>query len=169
MSRVDTEDRPGAAEWLAVALLCGCAFLSALLELLFLGQFYVGTFLVPVVVVAAIVGNIVLPLWGSRIVHTVGGAVWPVLAWLVPILVLTMYTRPEGDLFVIAEYEQQWVFYALLLLGAGAGFATVVSVSGRGNRLRRPGPPAARPTPRPAPRPTPGTRPAPGARPARKR
>jgi hypothetical protein len=161
-------DTPGVAEWVGVALLCACAVLSALLELLFVGQFYIGTMIVPVVVIVAIVGNVLLPVWGFRIVHRISGAVLPVLSWLIPILVLSMYTRPEGDLFVIAEFHQQWVFYGLLLLGAGAGFATVVVLSG-GAAPRRPRtqPPAApHPSPRPTGRST-ASRPAPGARPGK--
>ena len=128
------------------ALLCGCALLSSLLELAFLAEFYAGTAIVPVTILAAVISNIVLPLWGFRTVNTLSGAVLPVLSWLVPILALTMYNRPEGDLFVIGEFHQDTAFYGLLLLGAAAGFGTIVKLSGRAARPSTPGP-AKRPTP----------------------
>jgi hypothetical protein len=45
---------------------------------------------------------------------------------------------PEGDIFVLAEQGQQWTFYALLLVGAAAGFATVVVITGSSQRGIRP-------------------------------
>jgi hypothetical protein len=113
----------------SLVLLCGCAVLSALLELAFLTQFYSGTALIPVTIAAALVGNVVLPVWGFRTVQRVFGALLPVLSWLIPILVLTMYNRPEGDLFVLGAYYQDAGFYGLLLAGAAAGFGTVVVLS----------------------------------------
>jgi hypothetical protein len=165
MSTASTDEAPGAAEWLGVALLCACAVLSALLELLFIGQFYVGTVIIPLVIIAGLAGNVLLPVWGLRIVHTASGAVLPVVCWLIPILALTMYNRPEGDVMVLGLYGQQWGFYGLLLIGAGAGFATIVVAGGGAAGRRRPGPPPV--TPR-RPNPNPNSRPAPGGRPARK-
>ncbi len=141
--------RDGATEGVAIALLCGCALLSSLLELVFLGQFYIGTAIVPVMILAALVGNIVLPLWGFRTVARLSGAVLPLVFWLIPMLALTMYNRPEGDLFVIGEFHQDTAFYGLLLLGAAAGFGTIVMISGRAAR------PDAQATPQ---RPTPNGR-----------
>lgn len=144
---------PGAAEWFAVALLCACGLFSALLELLFVGRFYVGRFPLPVVVVAAVVGNLVLTRWGYRILGRASGATLPLVFWLLPVLALTMYNRPEGDVIVTSLYDQQWVYYGLLFLGAGAGFVTIVKLSG--------GPAARRPVEQSPtrPRPTPGARP----------
>jgi hypothetical protein len=111
--------------WLTVLLLCGCAVFSALLELLFI-PLYVGSVLVPVTVVAALASNILLPRWGYAAVGRLSGAVLPVLCWLVPLLALTVYQRPEGDVLVLAGQGQQWAFYGVLLVGAVAGFATVI-------------------------------------------
>lgn len=135
------DEAPGPAEWVALAMLCGCGVLSALLEMLFLAEFYVGTIIVPVVVLAALGGNVLLPFWGFRLVHAARGAVLPVVFWLITILGLSLYTPPEGDLFVINAYHQQGAFYGLLLVGAIAGFATIVVVSGRATM-----PPPPRPT-----------------------
>jgi hypothetical protein len=123
-----------AVEPFTIVLLCASAILSALLEVAFLAQFYIGTVIVPVVILAALVGNIVLPLWGFRTVHQISGALLPVVCWLVPILVLTMYNRPEGDLFVLGEFYQDAAFYGLLLVGAAAGFGTIVVLTGRFTR-----------------------------------
>jgi hypothetical protein len=115
-------------------LLCASAVLSSLLELVFLGEFYAGTAIVPVVILAALVGNVLLPLEGYRAANRMAGAVWPVLCWLVPMLALTMYNRPEGDLFVLGEFHQDVAFYGLLLAGAVAGVATIVTLTGRVSR-----------------------------------
>jgi hypothetical protein len=146
--------QPGRSGWATVALLCGCAVISALLELLFV-PLYVGSVLVPVVVVAALVGNVVLPRWGFAATGRAAGAVLPVLCWLVVVLGLTMYQRPEGDIFVLGGNAQQWAFYALLLVGAAAGFATIVVSAGavppsvRPPLPTRPQPTRSRPAPKP--------------------
>jgi hypothetical protein len=143
---------------LNLVLLCGCALLSGLLELMFLGEFYAGAAIVPAPIAGAIAGNILLPVWGFRTLQQVKGAVLPVLSWLIPILVLTMYNRPEGDLFVLGAYYQDAAFYGLLLAGAACGFGTVVVVSGAGTAARQPPrsqPPRNQP-PRPRPTPTKG-------------
>lgn len=150
-------NRDRAVDSLVLVLICACAILSALLELTFLGEFYAGTVIVPVTIAAALAGNIILPLWGFRSVRRVGGALAPVLSWLLPILVLTMYNRPEGDLFVLGAYYQDAAFYGLLLAGAAAGCGTVVVVSGAGttagNQPPTGQPPRGQP-PRPRPMPS---------------
>ena len=139
----------GPAEWVALALICASAALAALLELMFLARFYLGSVIVPVVILVALVGNVVLPRWGFRIMGTAKGAVLPVAAWLLTLLGLSLYTRPEGDLFVIAAYGQQYAFYGLLLGGSLVGFVTVVTTgAGVIGPRRYPPAPTARPTPR---------------------
>jgi hypothetical protein len=127
----DERDRPGAIEWLSFAFICGSMVLSALLEVMFLGQFYAGTVIIPVVVLAAIVGNLMLPWWGSAVLASGKGAVIPVVLWLVVVLVLTLYNRPEGDVFVLGNEGQQYAFYGLLFGGAIAGFVSIVLATGR--------------------------------------
>lgn len=116
----------GAVEWASFVLVCVSAALAALLELLFLAQFYIGTVIVPLVIIAAVAGNLVLPRLGRALIGTVKGAVAPVVLWLLVVLVPTMYNRPEGDLFVLGVYGQQYAYYGLLLGGAIAGFSTIV-------------------------------------------
>ena len=119
-------ERPGAAEWVSFVLICGSAALGSLLELMFLAQFYIGTFIVPLVVLATVAQNLVLPRWGRSVLAATKGAVLPVAMWLIVTLVPTLYSRPEGDLFVLGTHGQQYAYYAMLFAGAIAGFGTVV-------------------------------------------
>jgi len=63
---------------------------------------------------------------GRALTGSTRGAVVPVVLWLIVILVPTLYNRPEGDIFVLAEHGQQYAYYGLLFAGAIAGFATIV-------------------------------------------
>jgi hypothetical protein len=119
----------GAADWVALVLVCASAALAALLELMFLAKFYVGSVIIPVTIVAAVAGNIVLPRIGRYVFGTVRGAIAPIALWLLVILVPTLYNRPEGDLFVLGVYGQQYAYYGLLFGGAVAGFGTVIVLS----------------------------------------
>lgn len=118
--------RPGAAEWVSFVLICASAALGSLLELMFLSQYYIGTVIVPVVILATVAQNLVLPRWGRSVLDANKGAVLPVALWLVVTLVPTLYTRPEGDLFVLGTDGQQYAYYAMLFAGAIVGFGTVV-------------------------------------------
>lgn len=120
-----TENR-SAADWLAFVLICASAVLAAVLEVMFLTQFYIGSVIVPLVILAAIAGNVVLPRMGFGAVRSPVGAVLPVLLWLVVVLVPGLYNRPEGDLFVLGEHGQQYAYYGMLFSGAIAGFVTVI-------------------------------------------
>lgn len=124
-------------DWVSLVLVCAAAVLCGLLQIAFLGQFYVGATIVPLMIIAAIVSNIVLPLLGYRAVRAARGAVLPVLFWLLVVLGLTVYNRPEGDLWVISAFGQSWAFYGVLLLGTVAGFVTIIAVGGL---TTRPGP-----------------------------
>jgi hypothetical protein len=126
-----TDERPGAVEWVTLALICGCAILSAVLELLFLSQWYIGTVLVPVVILAAIGGNLALPYWGFSVLGSAVGAVLPVGLWLIVIVLLTLYARPEGDILVLGNHGQNYGFYGLFFGGAIAGFVTIARVTTR--------------------------------------
>jgi hypothetical protein len=123
-------------DWLSLALICASAVLCGLLELMLVGRFYIGGQIVPLIIIAAIANNIGLPVLGYRAMGTPRGAILPVVFWLVTVLFLSVYTRPEGDLLVIAAYGQQWGFYGVLLLGGIAGFVSILFV-GQGFSLRR--------------------------------
>ncbi|HEY2793684.1 MAG TPA: DUF6113 family protein, partial [Micromonosporaceae bacterium] len=90
---------------------------------------------VPVGVLIAIVGNLVLGIggaWGtgSRVVPAVTGLVWLVVAFVLGT------TRPEGDIVVSGS---GWLGVSYLFLGAGAA-AVAIGVGPQGLRRRRPGP-----------------------------
>ena len=58
---------------------------------------------------------------GRWVFGTVRGAIAPIALWLLVILVPTLYNKPEGDLFVLGVYGQQYAYYGLLFGGAVAG------------------------------------------------
>jgi hypothetical protein len=109
----------------------------------------VGGFLLPLSIVAAVVGNLLLTdlcrrASGSRLVATL-----PVLAWLV-VVVAASSRRPEGDLLVTGGGATGVVNLAFLLTGVLAGAFAVGRMLG--------GPPRApvRPEPDPDPEPAAG-------------
>lgn len=144
-----TNDHADATGWAGVALFTVCAMLLALVEL-FLVPLRVGVVLVPIAVVLAIAGNIVLPLLSYSMVRRTFGAVAPLLGWLVVVLIVALLPRPEGDVVLPGGGYLQWVSYGVLLGGAIAGTVTIVMVgtpalpgTPRGSRRPpgRPGPP----------------------------
>jgi hypothetical protein len=133
---------------LGVALLCLCAALAGLLELL-LVPLYAGSALVPVAVLLAIASNIALPRMSRALIDRTGAAVLPFLSWLVVIGVIALVPRPEGDVILPAgSVGVQLVGYGVLLGGSMAGTITVV-LSGATRSMGRP------------PAPPPGTTPPP--------
>lgn len=123
--------RPGAIGWVSLVLVCASAVLCAVLELMLIPQFYIGGQIIPLVIIAAVANNIGLPVLGYHAVRAARGAVLPVLFWLITLLFLSIYQRPEGDLLVIAAYDQDLAFYGMLLFGGIAGFGSIVMLSGR--------------------------------------
>lgn len=114
----------------AVLLVCAAAVLSALLELFYI-PVYIGAAIAPFTVLAAAVGNFVLPRLGRAALGSTAGAVIPVLCWLVPLMLLSLLPRPEGDVLVEGGQNQPYVFYGVVLVGSMVGFATAL-VSGAG-------------------------------------
>jgi hypothetical protein len=110
-----------------VGALCGCAVLSALLEML-LVPLYVGSTLVPIAVVFAVAGNITLPVLAKWLVPTGRVMLAPFFCWLVPVIVLVLFPRPEGDVILPGGGGGvEWVGYGVLLGGIAAGIATVIT------------------------------------------
>jgi hypothetical protein len=125
------------AGWAGVVLTCAAAALAALLEMFFV-PLYAGAAVVPIAVLAAVVGNVVLPRLGYRLVPRTLAAVLPFLVWLAAVLVVGLVPRPEGDVVLPGGDPLQWVSYAVVLGGALAGAVTVVWTSGaRRGRLNR--------------------------------
>jgi hypothetical protein len=97
--------------------------LSATLEILLI-PLRSGTTLIPIAVVLAVGGNIALAILGRDLIGTVAGALPPIIAWIVTLIVL-MSTRPEGDVLVPGGSDQ-WVSYGVMVGGLFAGLITVL-------------------------------------------
>ncbi|SOC46857.1 hypothetical protein SAMN05660748_0487 [Blastococcus aggregatus] len=106
--------------WSVLAVAAG-AWL-ALVEVFWL-PLKAGVVPVPLSVLAAVVGNLLL----VRLAHRLSGsrvvAVLPALVWLV-VALAAMVRRPEGDLVLVGTGVTGWVGMAFLLLGVlAAAFA----------------------------------------------
>jgi hypothetical protein len=119
--------RVGALDRIGVAVLSACSVLAAILELMFI-PFYAGSVLVPVAVVGAVAGNIVLPRLVWALVPSTRAAGLPLLAWLLVMLAVVVVPRPEGDV-LLPGGSMTWVTYGVLLGGALAGAVTLVVLS----------------------------------------
>lgn len=131
---------------LGLAALVGCGILSALLEM-FLIPLYSGASLVPITVVFAILGTVLLVWLGRELMGLSGWRLAPFAGWLVTIVVFSLYTRPEGDVIVPGGGGGlEWVGYGVVLGGALAGTVAAVLLSpspdrrvGRAGSSERPG------------------------------
>lgn len=108
-----------------VLLLCGCAVLAGVLEVLFV-PLHAGRALVPVSVLFAVLGNVAFPRLARNLIDSTGAILAPFLVWLLAVLILAMTPRPEGDVLVSGAGGEQWVFYGVLLGGSIVGTVSVV-------------------------------------------
>jgi hypothetical protein len=116
----------GWPDWLGVALLTLCGALAALLEAL-LVPLYVGSVILPVAVVLALVGNVALPWLARSLVPTTPAALAPFAAWLIVMLGFGVLGRPEGDVILPGgPTAVAIVTYGALLGGALVGTMTLV-------------------------------------------
>jgi hypothetical protein len=149
-------ERPDAVAWAGVSVYTACAILLCLVEL-FLVPLYIGSIPIPVAVLLAIVGNVVLPVLSRSLVHRALGAVLPFLGWLIPLIAVGVLGRPEGDVVLPGAGSAEWVAYGVMLGGAAAGAVTLV--------MTGMAPPAV--APQDPPKPAPGSGPKPGPQPKR--
>jgi hypothetical protein len=126
---VDGAPAGGWLNLLGVVLLSAGAALAGALEV-FLVPLRLGSVLVPIAVVGALVGNRALPRLARWLIDTTTASVAPFVCWLVPVFVLAMTPRPEGDVLIRSGGGEQWVFYGVLLGGALVGGVTIVLLSG---------------------------------------
>lgn len=110
--------------WAGVALVCACALLASLLELMFVA-YYVGSTVMPVSVLFAIAGNVAFPRLARTFVESLAAVAAPLVAWLVPMFALAAVTRPAGDVLVPGGGAVEKVYYAVLGLGFVAGLVSV--------------------------------------------
>ena len=85
----------------------------------FLVPLRVGTVMVPVSPVLAVVGNIAVGILGARAAGSRVGAVVPGAGWLIAVLTLGS-SRPEGDVILPGGGAEGAVALAFILLGAVA-------------------------------------------------
>jgi Family of unknown function (DUF6113) len=125
----DEEPLPAGLAVLSVLLFTAVAVLSAAIEVL-LVPLRMGTTVIPVSVVLAVVGNTLVPVLSRRAVPRTAAAVVPALAWVATVLVLSQ-SRPEGDVLLLGSAPLVYVTYALLGVGIVAAMVTVVRGEGR--------------------------------------
>lgn len=120
--------RPTVLDWMGVALVCVSAMLAAMIAL-FLVPLYAGSVIMPIAVVIAIVSNVVLPRLSRALVPTTAAAVLPFVSWLVVVIAVGWFARPEGDVVLPGGGGAEWVGFAVTLGGALAGTVTVVAIA----------------------------------------
>ncbi len=112
---------------LGVLVLCLCGVMAAFLEVLLI-PVYAGSVLIPIGIVLAVITTVGLPLLVQQLVPTTLATALPVIAWTITVLAASL-PRAEGDVLLPGGGALQWASYGLLLLGIGAGFATVVRLA----------------------------------------
>jgi hypothetical protein len=113
-------------DWVGVALLAASAALAGLLEVL-LVPLYVGSVILPVAVLFAVVGNVALPRLARVLVPRTLAAGAPFGAWLLVVVLFGVVTRPEGDVILPGSPSSvEFVTYGVLLGGTLAGTVTLV-------------------------------------------
>jgi hypothetical protein len=119
----------------ALVLTCLSAVLFGLIDVLFV-PVYIGSTLIPFAAAVAVLGNIALPALAAVAADRPGAGILALVCWFFPAVVLTMYLRPEGDVIVLAQHDQEYTYYGLLLGGVVAGVATVAVLTRRSNARR---------------------------------
>jgi hypothetical protein len=116
-------------DWVGVALLAASAALAGLLEVL-LVPLYVGSVILPVAVLFAVVGNVALPRLARVLVPRTLAAGAPFGAWLLVVVLFGVVTRPEGDVILPGSPSSvEFVTYGVLLGGTLAGTVTLVMLA----------------------------------------
>jgi hypothetical protein len=123
----DDGDQHRRVDVLGIVLICACAVLLAILEVM-LVPLYWGSVIVPISAVLAVLGNWIFPRVGFRMAGRVG-AVLPLLLWLVVVFALGLMPRPEGDVMVPGAGAPEYVFFAVLFGGSVVGVISAVIVT----------------------------------------
>jgi hypothetical protein len=108
---------------IAGCLLVATAAMTGVIEV-FLTPLRWGTHIVPLSVILAVVVNVLLVALTRFGLRSGSFGVAVIVAWLAPVLVIVMVSRPEGDVVVPGGGAEQWVYFAMLLCGAAAGIVT---------------------------------------------
>jgi hypothetical protein len=128
--------RPLAAPLVVLGLLLYAAAgaLTALVEIL-LVPLRMGSTLVPLAVVLAVAGNIVIPWLSSQLTSAAFGAAPPVVAWILTAFLLST-SRPEGDVLLPGGSSVQWVSYGVLFGGLFTALITMALLAASVRRER---------------------------------
>lgn len=138
--------------WVGLILVAASGVLAAVVEVV-LVPLYVGSVLVPIAVVVALVTNVLLPVLAFRLIPRGLAAATPFVLWLIVAFTFGVVARPEGDVLLPGgRGAPEWTSYGVLLGGALAGTLTVVMLvpprrrlsAGTGRGSPRPAPPGRR-------------------------
>jgi hypothetical protein len=126
-----TADRPlpPVLRWLGLLIFGVVGALSAAFEILLI-PFRIQATLVPVAVLLAVLGNIVLPRMSRRLTGTTPAALPPLVGWFLCVATF-VNTRREGDVLLPGGGNVQYVSYGVMLAGMIAGVASVITSSNR--------------------------------------
>lgn len=93
----------------------------------------IGSTLVPIAVVLAVAGNILLPTLAASFTRTAAGSVAPVVSWIVVLATLAS-ARPEGDVLLPGSGTVQYVSYGVMVGGLLSGLVTLGVLASGGPR-----------------------------------
>jgi hypothetical protein len=127
---VPVEDAPierrAGADYAVLAIVCASAIVAGTIEVLLI-PLHIGGTALPITVLFGILTGLVLPRLGLWLTQTMAGGVLPLACWLIAVLGVAFYPRPEGDVLVLGgKSSQQWVLFAMIVAGALAGFRTIL-------------------------------------------
>jgi hypothetical protein len=114
-----------AARRVGTAFLGAASLLLGVLEVFLVPQRW-GTALVPISIVLAIVGNVVLVRLARRGLNSGGAGVTVLGCWFAPIVLLPMLPRSEGDVLIPGGGTEQWIYLGTLLCGIVAGLVSLL-------------------------------------------
>lgn len=119
-------ERRARGDYAVLAIVCASAIVAGTIEVLLI-PLHVGGTALPITVLFGILTAFALPRLGLWLTQTLAGGVVPLACWLITVLAVAFYPRPEGDVLVLGgKSSQQWVLFAMIVAGALAGFRTVL-------------------------------------------
>jgi len=127
MTKVDApaETAAGAVDYLLLALICLTSAVAGVIELLLVPRYLGGT-IFPICVPLAMLTTYALPMLGFWLTRAAKGAVLPLVCWIVPVLVLGFWSRPDGDVVIAGGNSEQWVALVMIVAAMVVGFRVVI-------------------------------------------
>jgi hypothetical protein len=124
----EPEPLPGWVQVLSVVLFSLTAALASAITVL-LVPLRIGTSVLPLSVLMALVTTIGVPVLSRRVVDHVLASVLPLIAWIATLVGLSTQ-RPEGDVLLPGTSPLEYVTYAVMIVGVIAGLVTVFRSEG---------------------------------------